>query len=275
MGRIQSDLSSGKRVRVASQDPISFQRSRIIEENIRREEQYQSNISSGLRQGRLAQESLDETVDRLIDIKRIMVQGSSDSSDAKVRENMADEVKGIRDSLVQTLNVSYGDRYLFAGTNSAEKPFATDEGSPSGVASQSNSTSPKVMVADGMSLTFSVSGEELMDTHAGDLFQVLHNIEEALRDNDQGSINDQLKDIDSLIEHVTDQTSKLGSNIKRLEHMFEQYESSKIIQESDVSSLVDTDFAQAFSDLQRTQVAYESAMAVHSKMFSNTLLNYL
>ena len=57
--------------------------------------------------------------------------------------------------------------------------------------------------------------------------------------------------------------------------MFEQYESSKIAQRSDVSELVDTDYAQAFSDMQRNQVAYESAMAVHTSMFKNTLLNYL
>jgi flagellar hook-associated protein 3 FlgL len=275
MGRIQSDLSSGKEVRVASQDPVSFQRSRIIEDNIRKEEQYQSNISSGLRQGRLAQESLDETIDRLVDIKRLMVQGASDSSDAKIRANMADEIGEIRDSLVQTLNVSYGDRYLFAGTNSGEQPFNYDAGAPGGVDNTSNGTAPKILVADGMSLDFSISGEELTDTDSGDLFEVLGNIEDALRNNDSGAVNTMLSDIDGVIEHVTDKTSKLGSNITRLEHMFEQYESSKIIQKADVSNLVDTDFAQAFSELQRTQVAYESAMAVHSKMFSNTLLNYL
>lgn len=275
MGRIQSDLSSGKKVRVASQDPVSFQRSRVIEDNIRKEEQYQSNISSGLRQGRLAQESLDETIDRLVDIKRLMVQGASDSSDAKIRENMANEVGEIRDSLVQTLNVSYGDRYLFAGTNSGDKPFDYNAAAPGGIENNSNGTAPRVLVADGMSLEFSISGEELTDTDVGDLFEVLGDIEQALRDNDQPTISGMLTDIDGVIEHVTDNTSRLGSNITRLENMFEQYESSKIIQKSDVSSLVDTDFAEAFSELQRTQVAYESAMAVHSKMFSNTLLNYL
>jgi flagellar hook-associated protein 3 FlgL len=275
MARIQSDLSSGKAVRVPSQDPVAFQRSRITEENIRKEGQYQSNISSGLRQARLVQEALDESVDRLIDIKRIVVQGSTDSVDENIRQNLADEVAGIRDTIVNTLNLSYGDRFMFAGTNSGVKPFDTDDMAPGGIANNSNATPPSVLAGDGVKLDISISGEELRNTAAGDLFEVIGNIENALRDNDRESLNGLLTDIERSLEHVTTLNSRVGSNINRLEFMFEQYESFKITQKSEVSELVDTDYAQAFSELQRTQTAYEAAMAVHSTMFSNTLLNYL
>lgn len=275
MGKVQSDLSSGRSVRIPSQGPVSFQRSRIIEDNIRKEEQYQNNISSGLRQARMGQEALEETIDRLIDIKKIVVQGASDSSNDKVRENMAEEIASIRDSLVFTLNVSSGDRYLFAGTNSDEKPFEFDALAPGGVANNSNNTPPQSLVADGIKLDISVTGEDLRDTDAGDMFEVISDIEQALRDNDTDAINALLPDIEKVTEHTTLLTSKLGNNINRMEFMFEQYESSKIVQKTDISELVDTDYAQAFSDLQRTQIAYESAMAVHTRMFSNSLLNYL
>lgn len=275
LAAVQSDLSSGKTVRIPSQDPTAFQRSRIIEENIRKEEQYQGNISSGLRQGRMAQEALDETTDRLIDIKRILTQGASDSADTSVRENMAEEIAGIRDTLVFTLNQSYGDRYLFAGTNSADKPMVNDGSGPGGVTNNSNDTPPQVIVADGVKLDISITGSELRDTEAGDLFEIIGNIEQALRDDDGEQLSAMIDDIDSSIEHVTTVTSRLGNNINRMEYVFEQYESKKINQKADVSELVDTDYAQAFSELQRVQVAFESAMAVHSTMFGNSLLDYL
>jgi flagellar hook-associated protein 3 FlgL len=275
MGRLQSDLSSGKSVRFPSQDPVSFQRSRVIEDRVRKDEQYQSNISGGLRQARASQEALEEMVDRLIDIKTKVIEGASDSSDDQVRENMADEVSSIRESLVYTLNLSSGDRYLFAGTNSAQKPFEFDALAPGGVQNNSNATAPEALVADGVKIEISVSGNDLTNTAAGDTFEVIGNIEQALRDNDTAAINGMISDIDSVIEHTTLVTSRLGSNINRMEFMFEQYESSKIVKKADISELVDTDYAQAFSDLQRVQVAYESAMAVHTTMFNNTLLNYL
>jgi len=275
MGRIQSDLSSGKRVRMPSQGPVEFERSRIIEENIRKEEQYQNNVSTGLRQSRMAQEALEETIDRLIEIKSTLVQGATGTSNSQIRETMAREIEGIRDTLVNTLNVSSGDRYLFAGTNSGMPPFALDEMEVGGVSNNSSNTNPKVLAGDGVTLDISINGVELRDTGAGDLFGIIDNIITALDADDREALNQLLPDADRAIEHVTNQTSKLGININRMEFLFEQYESSKIAQRAEISKLVDTDFAKAFSDLQRTQIAFESAMAVHSTMFSNTLLDFL
>lgn len=275
MGRIQSDLTSGRSVRVPSQDPVSYQRSRIIGENIRKEEQFQRNISNGLRQARLAQDTLDQTIDHMLDIKGILVKGATETSDSLARETMADEVGGIRDTLVNAFNLSYGDRYLFAGTNSAEAPFEMLDTAAGGVESHSNADAPEILAADGVHIPISISGTELRDTGAGDLFEVLGNIEQALQDNDTDALNGLLEDMEDVIDHVTHQTSGLGNHINQMEFLFERYESASITQKSDISELVDTDYGKAFSELQRTQVAYESALAVHSTMFRNTLLDYL
>ena len=201
-----------------------------------------------------------------------MVKGSSDSMGAGERVNLADEVSGIRKQVVDSLNIQYGERYLFAGTNSGEKPFELAGGV---VTNNSNDKPPHVVAADGVEIGISITGEEVADSPAGDVFQFIGDVEDALRNNDGGQLNNMLEDADQVINHITDLTSKLGDNINRMDFMFEQYESTKITQESDISELVDTNYAEAFSDMQRNQVAYESAMAVHSKMFENTLLNYI
>lgn len=275
MAKVQSDLSSGRTVRVPSQSPVAFQRSRILEENIRKNEQFQSNIDSGLRQSRLAQDALDKSIDSLIEIKGIVVQGASSSYGANTRENMANEVAGIRDQLINTLNLSYGDRYLFSGTNSDKPAFELDGASLGGVKTNSNSDIPKVKVGDGVDVDLSVTGVSLRNTKSGDLFEIIGNIEQALRDNDIDALNNLLPAANDAIERVTDLTSGLGNNINRMEFMYEHYESTEITQRADISGLVDTDYAKAFSELQRIDVAYKSAMAVHTTMFNNTLLNYL
>lgn len=275
MAELQSSLSSSKSVRYPSQNPVSFQRSRVIEEDIREADQYQSNINSGLRQARLAQDSLDQSLDSLIEIKRILVQSASDNFDDGDRENMADEISGIRDSLIANLNLSYGDRYLFAGTNSGEEPFELDATQPGGVAYNGNGTPLKISAEAGVSIDISITGNELRTTGSGDMFEIIGSIEQALRDSDSTALNDLITSSDGLIDHVTDVTARLGNNINRMDFMYEQYESTKVTQEAEISKLVDTDYAQAISDLQRNEVAYESAMAVHTRMFSNTLLNYL
>ncbi|MEX2462895.1 MAG: hypothetical protein WD513_01295 [Balneolaceae bacterium] len=286
MGKIQSDLSSGRTVRLPSHGPVEFQRSRIIEENLRKEVQYQDNISSGLRQSRMAQESLEETVDRLIDVKKLMVQGASSTTSEQVHQTIAQEIQGIRDTLINSLNVQSGDRYLFAGTNSSIRPFELveyvepvppdpDENPPGLVENNSNDKNPSVLVGDGITIDISISGVELRDTDAGDLFEVLENVITALEEGDSEAVNGLLGDIDLVVEHITNMTGKVATNINRMDFMFEQYEATRISQKSQISDMIDTNYAQAFSDLQTNQIAYEASMAVHSTMFSNTLLDYL
>jgi len=278
MGKIQSDLSSGRAVRIPSHDPVSFQRGRIIEENIRKEEQYLRNLSHGLRQARFAQESLSQATDSLIEIKEILTHGATDSVDARSRESMAEEIAGIRNSLINTFNVNYGDRFLFAGTNSATPPFELDAAADpelGGVADTSNGQAPTIMAGDKVQIDISVSGEALRTTADGaDIFGVIGDIEQALRDNDTVALGGLISDLDDVINHVTYETSKLASNINQMDFMVEQYESLAISQKSDVSQLVDTDFGEGFSRLQRNQIAYEAALAVHSTMFNNSLLDY-
>lgn len=273
-GRLQSDISSGKKIRVPSQGPIEFQRARLTEENIRKEEQFQDNIDSGLRQGRLAQETLDNIIDRLIGIKEIAVNGGSDSYGASDRISMANQISGIKKTIASALNLTYGDRYLFAGTNSENQPFTVDE-TTGVVTNNSNATAPKVKAGDGVDIEFSITGQEITDTPTGELFQLLDDLEAAFRANDSDQIRVLSQDVDQSIMHVTEKASKLGNNINRLEFMYEQYESSKITQTAQVSELVDTDVVQALSNMKRNQVAYEAAMAVHSNMFRSTLLDYL
>src|SRR5690625_1438594 len=281
MGRIQSDLSSGRSVRVPSHDPVSFQRSRIIDENIRKEEQYQSNLSSGLQQARVAQESLDNAIDSLIDLKELVVRGSSDTSGTVTRDQLADQVSGIYVTVVDALNEKYGERYLFAGTNSGEQPFVLQDPDPMDpsaapvVDNRSNDDPLQILAADGIYLQTGVTGVSITSTEAGDLFDVIRNVEDALRADDQEAINSLLEDVDEVINHVTHNTAELGNYINRMEFMNERYESSRIIQESNISELVDTDYARAFSDLQRTEIAFEAALAVHSSMLNNSLLDYL
>lgn len=284
MGRLQSDLSSGKAVRFPSQGPVEFQRARVIEENIRKEEQYQDNIQTALRQSRASQEALDEMIDRLIDVKQIMVKGATESASSSGLKTMSEEVKGIRNTLINTLNISSGERFLFAGTNSSVRPFELmtpdpddpdAEIKPGNVASYSNEKAPTVLVGDGVRLEIGISGTELRDTAAGDLFVLIEDLIGALEAGDNAEVNGMLDGMDTAIQHVTNLAARLGTNINRMDFMAEQYESSRITQRAEISNLVDTDYAQSFSDLQRNQVAYEAAMAVHATMFGNTLLDYL
>ena len=63
-----------------------------------------------------------------------------------------------------------------------------------------------------------------------------------------------------------------NNNYKTLE---EKHENSKILLNAELSGWVDTDYAETVSKLQRTEIAFQSAMTIHTKMFNQSLIEYL
>lgn len=275
LAKYQEQLASGKSVIRASDGNVEFSTSRIMEEQIRKDTQYQSNVNSGLRQARAVQDSLDGMIDSMIDLKNVGVTGSNDSMNDTERDKLADQVASIRDRLVDLGNTQLNGAYLFGGTNSGEPTFSADPAATGGVADVSNNDALTTSITENTDVETTVTGNELRATPAGDLFGVVEQLETALRDNDQAAINATLDDIEESLDHVTKLTSRIGSTINRLEFVHDKLQTGITEKKGEVSRLTDTDFAEAISNFQKFETSYEAALAAHSRMANTSLLNYL
>ncbi|MDZ7771128.1 MAG: flagellin [Balneolaceae bacterium] len=275
LAKYQQQLASGKAVIRASDGAVEFSTSRIIQEQIRKDGQYQSNINAGLRQARTVQESLDGMVDTLIDLKSTAVQGSNDSIDAPEREKLAEQVVNVRERLMDLGNVQFNGVHLFGGTNTENPVFSLNGAAAGGVEDVANSDALVTRISEHNEVKTSVTGTELRATGSGDLFAMVENVEDALRANDRTALNAELDNVESALDHVTKLASRIGSNINRLEFVHDKYESGIIEKEGEVSRLTDADYAEAISNFQKFETSYQAALSAHSRMTRNTLLNYL
>lgn len=275
LAKYQQQLSSGKRVTKASDDNIAFATSRQLNNAVRKNEQFQTNISSGLTKARFAQDALNGMIDVLIDFKRIGVNAASATLDGQDRENLADQVAGLKEKIVEMGNTEFNGAHLFAGTNSDTPPFALDATAPGGVSDTSNAKSLDTQISDTSRVAVSVTGDKLRNTGSGDLFEIMQNMEDALRANDATAVNATLDTADSAINHVTSLASGLGSNINRMEFLDEQLKSQVITQEGEISELTDTDYAEAISNVQKQETSYQAALSVHSRIIQTSLLDFL
>lgn len=275
LAKYQQQLSSGKRVTKASDDSIAFTTSRLLENSMRKNEQYQSNISNGLTKARSAQEALDGMIDVLIDFKSIAVNAANDSLTDQNRENMADQVEGLKKKIVEMANSEFNGVHLFGGTKTEAAPFMIDDTATGGVSDTSNDKDLKTKITDTSNVAVSVTGNELRNTGSGDLFKVMQDMEDALRANDKAAINAELDSIDDSIDHVTNLTAVLGNNINRMDSISEHLEGQTIDQKGEVSRLTDTDFAEAISNVQKHETTYQAALSVHSRIIQTSLLDFL
>lgn len=275
LAEFQQQLATGKRVVKPSDDNVAFSTSRQLQEALRKNEQYQSNIKTGLSHARGTQDALDGMIDILIDFKSVAVQGATDSLDATDRERLADKVASLKDKIVDLGNTKFNDTYLFGGTNSATAPFSDDATAPGGVADTSTNRALKTRISGNSTIETTITGNELRTTSAGDLFGIMTSVEEALRANDQEQVSAALDKADEAVNHVTGLASKIGNDINRLDFVAGQLKSRAIEQKGEVSRLTDADYAKTITNFKKHETAYQAALAVHSRISQMSLLNYL
>lgn len=275
LAKFQEQLSSGKRVVRPSDDNIAFGTSRQLQEAVRKNEQFQSNIKTGLSHARGTQEALDGMIDVLIDFKSTTTNGATDSLTENDREILADKVASLKEKVMDLGNSKFNETYLFAGTNSGNVPFSKDGTATGGVADTSTNKPLKSQISGNIKVETTITGNELRNTGSGDLFGIMQTVEDDLRANDGDAVGNALSDVEDALDHVTGLASRIGNNVNRLNFVSSQLESQTIEHKGAISQLVDADYAEVMTNFKKHETSYQAALAVHSRISQATLLNYI
>ena len=275
MSAFQNQLSTGKKVTKASDDSVAFTTSKLIEEAIRKNDQYFSNIESGLTKARSVQQALDGMIDTLISFKEVTVNGSNETLSNDERSMLAKEVASLKKNMQDLANSDFNQTFLFGGTNTNTAPFTNDNTAPGNIADNSNATPLTAQISDNSRIDVTIPGDKLRNTPVGDLFSLFTTVENALNNNDTNAINASLDNIDDAITYVTGLNTVHSNNINRMTHVAEQLEVENIDQKGEVSRLTDTNFAEAITGFQSAQTSFNAALAVQAQISQSSLLDFL
>lgn len=138
-----------------------------------------------------------------------------------------------------------------------------------------NSIQVEVEVEKGNFIQPSITGSALRDAQGIDLFETIDQTINALENEEVANLSSQLEQYDTLLAHVSDQAANVGFEWNKMEFLEERQEMITNTFKGELSTIVDTDFAETFSVLQRTEIAFQSAMTVHAQMMNQSLLEYL
>jgi flagellar hook-associated protein 3 FlgL len=120
----QNQVTSGKRINVASDDPVGAGKVLSLNHVLAANTQYSANIDSTNTRLSTEQSVLTATTNLLDSVRSIAIQGINGSLSASDRKDMATQLSQYRDQLIQLANTSdsNGDS-LFAGTSTTATPF--------------------------------------------------------------------------------------------------------------------------------------------------------
>lgn len=121
---IQEQLSDGKAIHRASDDPIKSIRALRFNTNVSTNEQYTQNVKDAISWMNTTDGALQDISNITIRAKELAIKAVAPNP-AEGFKAIASELDGIINQLVQIGNTKIGDRYVFSGQRDKTTPFTT------------------------------------------------------------------------------------------------------------------------------------------------------
>lgn len=251
--RTQIQISSGKKLQRASDDPIAARRIATIGKAQASMDSWATNLNSATARVSQADGVLKSTSNMLTRARELMMTAASDTTSPADRATIAAELNAIADEIdgLAATRDSNGEP-LFATGNARVIRFESDV-----------SFAPVPSAAD----AFVVGGNSLSTS--------LRDAATAVAASDMTAIGASLGTVTAAIEHVADQNSAIGLSAGRLERIGDGMKARGIAIADERSSVEDTDLSQAIAQLNAQDLTLSAAQAAFAKINRQTLFDIL
>lgn len=277
----QDQLASGKRVRRPSDDPVRVMASLKLRSSLGEIEQYSKNVDDAKTWLEVTDAALTNAIEVLQTARERAVAGANGTLPQESRNAIAQEVRQLKDQLVQIANTTVGGRYIFGGTQTTESPVEIDENGS--VIWRGNENAIQYEIAPGVTVTVNTPGEGLFHGYYDEnnklqagAIAVLEELAKALEDgSESGAISKWIGEIDRVIDKFIAEQGKLGAMENRMEMTANRILREQIQQTELLSQAEDTDVAEAIIYLKTQENAYRTTLAAGARIILPTLVDFL
>lgn len=290
---LQLKGGSLKNVTKPSDNPIGNAEALQIDTVTSNNKQFLKNSDYALFNLNIMEKSLEDLSNILMKAKEITIAQSSDLSNATARKNVSQEIKQLYEQSLNIANKKIGNRYVFSGYATTNKPFNND-GTYNG-----DKGEIKIEISKENFIPVNIPGEKLfviedspqkeekIENYGRDLASVktsmvpdsvflqLSTLNTALESNDTNKIQGLIDRFDSSISKLITERTKIGAISNTVMNAKNQIESENVENASYKSKLVDADVGELFSDIAKQQQILQNAYKSGQVTLNRNLLDFL
>lgn len=126
MNEKQNQLSTGKKINKASDDPVGTTRVIKVKSDIVENQQYKENVRDAKSWLEVSENSLMDIKDILQRIRELAVQGANGSNTQEDTDKIAKEISQLTEEVIVNSNATMAGRYLFSGFQTDKKLLNED-----------------------------------------------------------------------------------------------------------------------------------------------------
>ena len=291
--KLQLKGGSLKNVTKPSDNPIGNAEALQIDTVTSNNKQFIKNSDYALFNLNIMEKSLEDLSNILMKAKEITIAQSSDLSNATARKNVSQEIKQLYEQSLNIANKKIGNRYVFSGYATTNKPFNTD-GTYNG-----DKGEIKIEISKENFIPVNIPGEKLfviedspqkeekIENYGRDLASVktsmvhdsvflqLSTLNTALESNDTDKIQGLIDRFDSSISKLITERTKIGAISNTVMNAKNQIESENVENANYKSKLVDADVGELFSDIAKQQQILQNAYKSGQVTLNRNLLDFL
>ena len=301
MSKINQQISTGKVINTVSDDPHKAIKIMNINNEIKYTEKYNYNIDETVGWMNTTDGALDNVGNLLGEIKDSIIKvgnGTYSQNDMKsLNADINEKIKQLGD----TLNSTYGGKYIFGGTNVDDAPIKVVENPDGSVKLEfskdkngqtiPNTDDLKADISSGINIDYNISVGEILNIKDGNgntvnLLDEINNLSELMNKAANGNeqefakakeeiLNNTQDKIDKLFDHVVNERTSLGVRVSTAEKIKELNDEDILNIQDVLSKTQDTDVVEKFIELKSAEMIYQASIQVGAKLIQPTILDYI
>jgi flagellar hook-associated protein 3 FlgL len=276
-------VSSGKRVNVASDAPDEIDAILQLRADEVRNAQIQANLGIAQADADAADGALASAT-KLMDRATVLAaQGANFTIDAAGRKNIAGEVQSLLEQMTAIGNTTVQGRYVFGGDRDDTPPYQVDLTAANGVARLTSSPATRrVESAAGGSFAVSQSAQDIFDSRNPDdtlassnVFAALNNLRLGLLANDATQINAASASLKLASDHLNTAQAFYGTVENRITDATNYSANYDVQLKTELSGKEDADVTAAALAITQGNTQLEAAFQMQAKMPRTTLFDFM
>jgi flagellar hook-associated protein 3 FlgL len=277
MNTVQRQVSSGLRVGQASDDPSAVPSILRTQSEIAQNNQAQTNLNQVKTELLTGDASLQQAVTLVEQATTLAAQAASGTSTDTQIGNLAAQVQGIQQQLVNLSNTSVGGRYIFSGDSDQQAAYAVDSTQPNGVQQLAAAKSTQVITdANGNPLWTPMTAQDIFDSQSGgNVFAAVNGLLTALQNKDSAAATASVASLNTADDYLNQQLGLIGIAENRVSDATTAAARSVTTETADLGTLRDADTAGAAVELSQLNTQQQAALSARATMSQSNLFDFL
>ena len=283
----QAQLTSGKRINAASDDPTAAARAERALASMSRSDADLRAVQASRNAMTLAESGLGSAIDLMQTARETIVAAGNGTYSPTEREALTAKLREIRKQLVSVANQSDGGGgYIFGGKGSSAAPF-TEDTSTTPASIVFNGTAGEVLAASSEQVNLTMNGQKIWMEINRDLpgggteqFSIFEALDSTITDLNAGTniantVSTSLSRMDRALGQFQTARSQAGEILNRLDSIESRLADGKLAAQTEKSNAEDLDMLDAISQFQNKQTGYQAALQSYASVQKLTLFQYI